>query len=63
MTNRLRIAISLVAVLAVASAAVAKDGGLPKLNIEYACHASAQAVSAVVSVTTDIFKSVCGPDS
>ena len=57
MTNRLRIAISVVAVLAVTSTAVAKDGGLPKLNIEYACHASEQAVSAVVSVTTDIFKS------
>jgi len=57
MTNRLRIAISVVAVLAVASTAVAKDGGIPKLNIEYACHASEQAVAAVVSVTTDIFKS------
>ena len=57
MTNRLRIAISVVAVLDVASTAVAKDGRLPKLNIEYACHASEQAVSAVVSVTTDIFKS------
>jgi hypothetical protein len=57
MTNRLRIAISVVAVLAVASTAVAKDGGVPKLNIEYACHASEQAVAAVVSVTTDIYKS------
>jgi hypothetical protein len=57
MTNRLRIAISVVAVLAVASMAIAKDGGLPRLNVEYACHASEQAVSAVVSVTTDIFKS------
>jgi hypothetical protein len=57
MTNRLRIAVSVVAVLAVASTAVAKDGGLPKLNIEYACHASEQAVSAVVSVTSDIFQS------
>jgi hypothetical protein len=57
MTDRLRIAISVVAVLALASTAVAKDGGLPKLNVEYACHASEQAVAAVVSVTTDIYKS------
>ena len=57
MTNKLRIAISVVAVLAAASTAVAKDGGLPKLNIEHSCRASEQAVSAVVSVTTDIFQS------
>jgi hypothetical protein len=57
MTNSLRIAISVVAVLAGASTASAKDGGLPKLNIEYACHASEQAVAAVVSVTTDIYQS------
>ena len=57
MTNRLRIVISVVAVLAAAATAAARDGGIPKLNIEYACHASEQAVSAVVSVTTDIYKS------
>jgi hypothetical protein len=57
MINRLRIAIPVVAVLVVASMAVAKDVGIPKLNIEYACHASEQAVSAVVSATNDIYKS------
>jgi hypothetical protein len=57
MTDKLRIAVSFIAVLALASLAAAKDGGLPRLNVEYACHASEQAVSAVVSVTTDIFKS------
>lgn len=63
MTNRLRIAIPVVAALALAATAVAKDGGLPKLNIEYACHASEQAVSAVVSVTTDLFKSCLGGEN
>lgn len=57
MINRLRIAIPVVAVLVVASMAAAKEGGIPKLNIEYACHASEQAVSAIVSVTNDIYKS------
>jgi hypothetical protein len=57
MTNRLRIDISVFVVFAAASTAIAKDGGLPKLNIEFACHASEQAVSAIVSVTTDIYKS------
>ncbi len=57
MTNRLKIVISVVAVVTAASTAVARDGGVPKLDIEYACHASERAVSAVVSVTTDIYKS------
>jgi hypothetical protein len=52
-----RIALSTAIILAAASAAPAKDGALPKLDIEYACHASAKAVAAVISVTTDIFKS------
>jgi hypothetical protein len=57
MINRLGIAVSAVVILALASTAGAKDGGLPKLGIEYACHASEQAVAAIVSVTTDIYKS------
>jgi hypothetical protein len=57
MINSLRIALPVAAVLAVASTAGAKDGGVPRLNVEYACHASEQAVSAVVSVTNDIYKS------
>jgi hypothetical protein len=55
--NKLKIAMSAVVILAVASTALAKDSGLPKLDIEYACHASEKAVAAVISVTTDIFKS------
>jgi hypothetical protein len=56
MINRLGIAAYAVT-LATASAAPAKDGGLPKLDIEFACHSSQQAVSAVMSVTNDIYKS------
>jgi len=57
MINKLEIAVSAVVILAVASTALAKDGGLPKVDVEYACHSSERAVSAVISVTTDIFTS------
>jgi hypothetical protein len=56
MINRLSFAIAAV-VIAAGSTAFAKDGGLPKLGIEYACHASEKAVAAVISVTTDIYQS------
>jgi hypothetical protein len=56
MINRLGIAVCALT-LAAASAASAKNGGLPKLDIEFACRSSEQAVSAVISVTTDIYKS------
>jgi hypothetical protein len=51
------IAISALVVLAAVSTGFAKDGGLPKLNTENACHASAQAVAAVITVDTDLFSS------
>jgi hypothetical protein len=54
--NKLEIAVSAGVILAATSIALAKDGELPKLDIEYACHASERAVSAVISVTNDIFK-------
>lgn len=61
MIDRLGIAVLGIAVYAVALAAastsLAKDTGLPKLNIEFACRSSEQAVSAVMSVTNDIYKS------
>ncbi len=57
MNNKLEIAISAIGILVVASTAPAKDGGLPKLDIEYACHAAEKAVSAIFSVTSDIFAS------
>ena len=57
MITKSKIAISAVIILAAASAAFAKDGGLPKLDIDYACHASEKAISAIFSVTFDIFGS------
>jgi hypothetical protein len=57
MFTKLKAAVSFAVILTAASAAPAKDDKLPKLDIEYACHASATAVAAVISVTTDIFKS------
>jgi hypothetical protein len=57
MVNKLGIAASAVVILAVASTALAKGSGLPKLDIEYACHSSERAIAAVISVTTDIYMS------
>jgi hypothetical protein len=57
MITNSKIAISAAILLATASTALAKDSGLPRLNIEYACHASEKAVAAIFSVTFDIFKS------
>jgi hypothetical protein len=56
MINRFGIAVYAVT-LAAALPASGKNGGLPKLDIEFACRSSEQAVSAVVSVSTDIYKS------
>jgi hypothetical protein len=53
--NKPELAISAIVFLALAATAFAKDGGTPTLNIEYACHASAQAVAAEVSVAADVF--------
>jgi hypothetical protein len=46
-----------VVILAAGSAALAKGGDLPKLDIETACHASQQAVAAVITVTGDLYSS------
>jgi hypothetical protein len=56
MINRSVLAVCVV-VLASAATASAKNSGLPGLNLELACRSSEQAVSAVMSVTTDIYKS------
>ena len=52
-----KITISVAIILAAASTALAKDGGLPKLDIEYACRASEKAVASIVSATSDVFGS------
>jgi hypothetical protein len=46
-----------IVILAAISTALAKDAGLPKLDIETACHASEKAVAAILTVTNDIFAS------
>src|SRR5450432_3348114 len=57
-----KIALSTLIVLAAASTAFAKSsGGLPKLDLEYACHASQKAVAAIFSTTMDVF-SACMSD-
>jgi hypothetical protein len=53
--------ISAAILLAAAATALAKDGGPPKLDIDYACHASQKAVSAPSSATSDVF-SACKND-
>ncbi len=52
-----KLILSAAIVLAAASTAPAKDGGLPNLDIEQACHASEKAVAAIFSLTFDIFTS------
>jgi hypothetical protein len=62
MITNAKIALSALIVLAAASTAFAKSsGGLPKLDIEYACQASQKAVAAIFSVTMDVF-SACISD-
>jgi hypothetical protein len=55
MINKSEIAVSAVIILAVASTALAKDGGPPKLDIEYACHASVAAISVSLGETSNDF--------
>jgi hypothetical protein len=52
-----KIIISLAIVIAAASTALAKDGGLPKLNTEYGCHASEKALATATGTTSDNFGS------
>jgi hypothetical protein len=49
--------ISAALVLAAASTALAKDGGLPKLNTEYGCHASEKALATATGTDSDTFSS------
>jgi hypothetical protein len=46
-----------IVILMATSTALAKVDGLPKLDIETACHASERAVAAIITVTNDIFSS------
>jgi hypothetical protein len=58
MIRKSEIAVAALILFAVSSTTVpAQDARLPKLDIEYACHASAKAVEAIISVTSDIYKS------
>jgi hypothetical protein len=44
-------------VFVAASAALAKERGLPKLNTEYGCHASEQALATATGTDSDTFSS------
>jgi hypothetical protein len=57
MIIKLEIILSVAMVLAAGGTAAAKDAGPPKLDIEHACHASERAVSAIFSVTFDLYGS------
>jgi hypothetical protein len=57
MFTKSAIIISAAVVLAVASTALAKDGGLPKLNTEYGCHASENAMVAATGTDSDTYGS------
>jgi hypothetical protein len=57
MITNSKIVVSAAILLVAASAPLAKGKGLPKLDIELACHASEKAVTAIFSVTFDVFKS------
>jgi hypothetical protein len=58
-----RIAVAAAIVLAAACTAFAKDSGPPRLDIDHACRASEQAVSAIFTVTSDIFASCKNDES
>ena len=57
MISKSGLAISALVILAAVSMAFAKDGGLPKLNTEFACRASEQAVAAILNVEGDLYGS------
>jgi hypothetical protein len=52
-----KITISVAIALAAVSAALSKDGGVPKLNTEYGCHASEKALAAATGTDSDTFSS------
>ena len=58
MTTNSKMALFALIVLAAASPALAKkDGGLPKLDTEYYCHASENALALAMGTTSDTFGS------
>jgi hypothetical protein len=57
MITKPKVAVFAAILLVAAPTALAKGNGLPKLDIELACHSSEKAVTAIFSVTFDIFKS------
>jgi hypothetical protein len=57
MSTRSKTIISLAIVLVAASTALAKDGGLPKLDTEYTCRASEKAMAAAAGTGSDSFGS------
>jgi hypothetical protein len=57
MITKSKFFVGAIVILAATSTAVAKDGGLPKLDIEAACHASERAVAAIITASNDMFSS------
>jgi hypothetical protein len=56
MSTKMKIALSAAIFLAAASAAPAKDGGLPKIDLEKVCRASEKEVNAVFTgINRDVF--------
>jgi hypothetical protein len=58
-----KIIISFAIVLVSASTVAAKDGGLPKLNTEYGCHASEKALATATGTDADTFSSCMGDEN
>jgi hypothetical protein len=57
MFERSKMSLMAAVILVAASTALAKDSGLPRLDMETACHASQKAVAAILTVENDIFGS------
>jgi len=57
MITKSKFFVGAIVILTATSAALAKGGGLPKLDIDTACHASEKAVAAVITATSDMFGS------
>jgi hypothetical protein len=57
MIAKSKIFVGAIVILTAASTALAKGGGLPKLDIETACHASEKAVAAIITASNDMFSS------
>jgi hypothetical protein len=57
MITRSKFLVGAIVILTAISTALAKGGGLPKLDIEAACHGSEKAVAAIITATNDMFSS------